>query len=452
MAVFSLEKFSLQMLETSVIREVGILKDLPVSRGVLINEAQDSYPVSFWKIREGREEKIAMTGYGKASALEFVNRAKRAAAVQHAVEYAEKKGIKILNAQDMKSLWERYVSQIKGRLFLFSRPDGIPHFEINVYLATLMFLPYFYEEYEDYTLSPDRVVTFQGDETVGAGVEEAVDVIWREYNGRVGAVPCERGAKTEDEWEYIIFCLIFAMGKSVSGAAGERGDRFNMIYRKRLEVLKQAKNDATMNVDAFLGTHVNPDDLMNLHEHLSYYPILKGTILGLVMLAPDTVATNLKMMLREHQLSVFCAIEKFMATKDLTALHLLPEVAQHYRVFWDTLVQMRTRFGINGWKYVKILDPNTQATAAARFPHLAVAARAWIVAQPDCGTFGNVVAKAAIPAHYAHKATIRVPERFIRENPMELDAIREAMLQSGMNIDPAELTDEEWRKIVNLDV
>lgn len=188
--------------------------------------------------------------------------------------------------------------------------------------------------------------------------------------------------------------------------------------------------------------------MIKVSDSLAFFPKLKSTILDLVLLSSSTTSNNLKIMLKEFQLSVVCAIDSFMTTHDLTALHLLPEVAQHYKAYFDTKVKLHTQFGRVGWRYVKLLDPAIQMTAASQFPHLALAARAWVTAQPDCGSFSQVQSK-KIPPTYVKKATLKVPAKFIKNNPQNLHGIRQAMLDAGMNIDLQELTDTKWTKIIN---
>lgn len=237
------------------------------------------------------------------------------------------------------------------------------------------------------------------------------------------------------------------MGKAVTVPDADRLTRFRTIYKKRLEALRAANNDALFDVDHFLNNMVNGDELMRVADSLAFYPKLKSMILSLVLLSPSMMATNLKLMLSEFQLSVFCAIEKFMTTRNLTALHLLPEVAQHYKAYYQVKLALWQKFGTTGWRYVKLIDPAVQATAATNFPHLALAARAWVAAQPDCATFSQVQGK-TIPPLYVKKAKIAVPEKYIKDNPTNLTAIVEAMALVGMNLDYQAFTPAEWRKIV----
>lgn len=447
--------------------------------------------VTYWARTQGANEILYMTPYGKSSALNYLapeNNPVQPAVPQHAT-YREETPFRMARADTLLAKWQQDAHHYRGAYQTYTESDGVDRFQVNLFCIPLLRLPGFYENLKEYQEFPDEGIRISDgvtrpnqavnrpatqDDVDAANAHNAnaqnqqvlVPVIGTVYTFHedvfisdvdnqwdaalaAAAAPANALAKTGNEWEYIAFTNVYSFSKTPGGdTEQQRIARYRQNLIKRLNALKATKADRSLQADEFIATHLNLRQVMRHFDDLSFYPRLKCMILRTLMTSQDPICANLKMLLSEHQMTVFCAIAAFIETRELTVLHVIPEVSKHYPQFVRTIAGLRAKFGSDGWKYVKLLDPLNQITSGQQFSELGNAARAWVAAQPGSESFKNLANKAQIPFTYKLFARRPLPAEMVAQGVNMMDNIRNYLQEIGFTIVMEQFTPAAWANLV----
>lgn len=458
----------------------------------LVMDAQEVAPLAviFGTSEQGGVETVYMSDYGKRSALNHMAPATNQAVVVEPshTTYREETPYRMSRARTLKDKWVNAGYSFLGAYRTYTQADNADRFQINLFCLPLLRLPGFYENLLEYQSCPDeglqisdgyhlpeqdirRIATEndvqryldyneqhpQQQIAVPVAGEEWVfrerpfardlDIQWDE--AVAAAANDNAQMKTSNEWEYIAFASIYSFTKASSGDTEQQKiQRYKENLTKRLSALKATKADRSMVIDFFINNHLNVAHLIRHFEDMAFYPRLKCMILRTLVTSQDPICTNLKTLLSDHQMSVFCGIAAFTTTRNLTALHVCPEVAEHYGRFVQVMEGLKAKFGSEGWRYVKLLDPLNQVTSGQSFKELGTAARAWVAVQPGQESFAHLVNKGGIPAKYKAWAKKPLPADLVEQGNNLLEATRVHLAHLNVNLRMDHFTPEAWRELV----
>ncbi|ASA47317.1 hypothetical protein [Culex mononega-like virus 2] len=490
--VSALRTLSLVQVENARIVTPGIRRNERATTGLVMDpNGVEPLPILYWRTFEEAEEVFYMTDYGKQSAKNFANPSVHRMEVAQPIhtEYRMVTPYRMGLATSLRLKWETCGYESRGAYRTYTTVDGIERFQINLFCIPLMRIPGFFENLREYQEHPDEGIQVSdgsyilGDLKNRAVTEDDIQNVL-DYNEEhpekpqriptLGAlmdfrerrflndidnqwdkaihdveVPADALMKTGNEWEYTAFLNVYSFTKMASGDTEvTRNSRYKANLARRLNALKALKSDRDLNVDDFINTKITLTHLMRHFDDMSYYPRLKCTILKTLMNSQDPLCANLKMLLSEHQMTVFCAIAAFIATKELSVLHILHEVSCHYGQFVRTIEGLKKKFGTEGWRYVKLLDPLNQVTSGQIYAELGTAARAWIAVQPGHESFGNLVNKGKIPARYKIYASRPVPPDCLEEGVNMMNVVRDNLERIGFTIKLEQFTQAKWAELV----
>lgn len=108
-------------------------------------------------------------------------------------------------------------------------------------------------------------------------------------------------------------------------------------------------------------------------------------------------------------MTVFNMIHMFLEDEHLTVLHFNNEVVRDIPRFLDTLDSIKRIYGDN-WPYMKIICPDDQQIAVNQYPRLAIAAKAWVLANAaTISTLKNIVGMKLVSINWVKQAKTRIP-------------------------------------------
>lgn len=325
--------------------------------------------------------------------------------------------------------------------YFVPHPGGQDDYDLIAYIFPIMAIDGMSAAYDIYTEFPDDGVVVSGENRaeglatlsrflLSQGVKtKIVKVQVKTTDGKEGVkddletdMP---GAKpmTQAEWFALAYTHIFSWCKTRSTAAGADTKNFELAVRRRLGTMKQVLGLKYLDETKFLQTRVEFDALAKSYQHFNYYPGLKSTILTNLLNLPGAFAGHLKMILRESQLTVFNMIHTFLYDADLTVLHFNSEIIAEVPKYITVFETIQTMYGRN-WPYLKLVNPNEQMTALNQFPHLANAARAFLlVNSPSTKTLRNIAGMKTIPLRYVKQAKVYLnADHYSHAKTLDFDA------------------------------
>nr|UUG74112.1 MAG: hypothetical protein [XiangYun mono-chu-like virus 8] len=490
MEVSTLRTLTLAEVTAAVVTNPMTANHRPRTGLVIDSQGVAPLAVIFGTTEHNGVETIHMSDYGKRSALNHMAPAEnQAVAVQPLhTTYREETPYRMSEARSLRDKWINDGFSFIGAYRTYTQADNAERFQINLFCLPLLRLPGFYENLMEYQNYPDeglrisdgyhlpvqdvrRIATEndvqrvldhndrhpQQHQAVPVAGEEwlfrerpfarDLDIQWEE--AVAAAADDNAQMKTSNEWEYIAFASIYSFTKAASGDTEQQKiQRYKENLVKRLSALKATKADRSMVVDHFINTHLNVSHLIRHFEDMAFYPRLKCMILRTLVTSQDPVCANLKTLLSDHQMSVFCGIAAFTTTRNLTALHVCPEVAEHYGRFVQVMAGLKAKFGSEGWRYVKLLDPLNQITSGQSFKELGTAARAWVAVQPGQESFAHLVNKGGIPTKYKAWARKPLPADLVEQGNNLLEATRVHLAHLKVELRMENFTAEAWRELV----
>lgn len=334
--------------------------------------------------------------------------------------------------------------------YMTTTPGGTKTFCIMSYIFPMMAIDGMVSAYDVYTELMDQgVKCCEPEETLAiyAKILDNLKIKTETTAGVFRPTAPEEKRMTRPEWLALAYTHLFSWCKTRS--AGTRN--FELALKKRLSTLRNVMGWRYFSEDDFIRDRLDFEALSESCQFFSFFPVLKSVVLSNLINLPGNFSIHLKMILKESQITVFNFVHTFLYDSPLTALHFNKDVTAELDTYIEIFEMIKSKYGQN-WHYMKLVNPNEQLSAINRFPHLANAARAYVLAHaPQLKTMRQIVGMKQVPLLYVKQARIPVEKDFYNEKEnMDLPgAIEIYNTRLSKNINKDKLTMEEFAKMMD---
>lgn len=287
----------------------------------------------------------------------------------------------------------------------------------------------------EYKIKPDEGVSFySAQDTVT--YEEVLDAFYP----RNASLVNETVEFSKEEWKALAFITAFCFTKT--------GDSQYLIQAltKRLSTLKVVAA-LRFDIPLLLGK-IDVDSMASISTKVAEFPQLKKIFLTQMLSNTDVLSTHLCTILRESNLSSFCAISKFLSVPTLTLLHIESRILDEWVIFAEKKSKLELRYGANTWTYHKLIAPDDQTAATTEMPFLTAAAKTWAV-ETGNATLSRLKIRSTVPPEFNQKAKTPLGPQF-QSRIVTLENFQKLMKGCNFPLALDKLSQAEWNQLLDL--
>lgn len=351
--------------------------------------------------------------------------------------------LKILMPKDLIHAYELYIAggndlngtQIKGKQYKYSFETRRGTSNLAAICLPLLTLDNVHLALGEYRNKPDEGVSFFSRQD-NVTFEDSLD----SYYPRSPSVVNDPIEFTREEWKALAFITAFCFTKT--------GDVQYLVQAvtKRLSTLKVVAA-LRFDIPILLGK-IDVDSMATISTKVAEFPQFKKVFLTQMLSNTDVLSTHLCTILRESNLSSFCAIAKFLSAPTLTMLHIESRVLGEWVIFAEKRAKLELRYGVNTWTYHKLIAPDDQTAATTDMPWLAAAAKAWAVEIGNT-TLNRLKIRTMVPPEFHQKARTHLAPQF-QSRVVTLENFQKLMRGCNFPLALDKLSQAEWNQLLDL--